>query len=312
MSSGRPARCGRSTASASGSPGARRWRWWGSRGAGSRRWPGCCCGSSGRPPAGPLRRRGHLRARQAAAAGAAAADPDRVPGSVRLPQPRMTVGDTSAEAWRIHTDAAPAAAPGERVEELFERGRAGAGPRQPLPAPVLRRAAAAGRRSPGRWPCGPTSSCSTSRSPPSTSRSRPRSSTCWRTSRTELGLAYLFIAHDLSVVRHIADRVAVMYLGRIVEIGPAADVYEPPAAPLHPGAALRRAGGRPGGRRATPHRAGRRPPQPADPPSGCRFRTRCWKATDDCAVEPGPDLVDRGAGHPVACLFPGRPPGADA
>ena len=118
-----------------------------------------------------------------------------------------------------------------------------------------------------------------------------------------LGVAYLFIAHDLSVVRHISDRVAVMYLGKIVEIGDRADIYERPGPPLHPGAPLGRARARPARRAGPPaHRAGRRRAEPAAPPSGCRFRTRCWKAQDICATEE-PALVDRGQGHPVACHF---------
>jgi oligopeptide transport system ATP-binding protein len=133
--------------------------------------------------------------------------------------------------------------------------------------------------------------------------------------RDDFDLTYIFIAHDLSVVRQVADRVAVMYLGKIVEIGTEDDVLLRPSHPYTQAllSAL-----------PTPERDLREEgekivlsgdiPSAIEPPSGCRFRTRCWKAQQLCADEE-PALVDRGTGHPAACHFvelPSEPLAASA
>ncbi|MGX9885645.1 ABC transporter ATP-binding protein [Streptomyces sp. NPDC002276] len=129
--------------------------------------------------------------------------------------------------------------------------------------------------------------------------------------QSELGLSFLFVAHDLSVMRHVAGRVAVMYLGRLVEIAPARQLFARPAHPYTQ--ALVSAIPLPDPRK---ERARKRitiqgdVPSPVRPPSGCRFRTRCPKfagqLTDSertSCVEEVPALVDRGGGNPVACHY---------
>ncbi|MGH3760042.1 ABC transporter ATP-binding protein [Actinophytocola sp.] len=122
--------------------------------------------------------------------------------------------------------------------------------------------------------------------------------------QNELDLTYVMIAHDLSVVRHVSDRVAVMYLGKIVELGDRTNVYE---RPMHPyTVALLSAVPIPDTARRR-HRERIRlvgdVPSPINPPPACRFHTRCWKAQEICSTEE-PPLAELAPGHRVACHFP--------
>ena len=122
--------------------------------------------------------------------------------------------------------------------------------------------------------------------------------------RTELGLSYLFISHDLALVKQVSDRVAVMHLGQLCEVGPADALYRSPRHPytvdllasipsLDPTRPPKTGPAVPAGE----------PPSPLNPPSGCRFRTRCPRAQQLCAVQ-RPLLRELSPGHEVACHFP--------
>ncbi|MGW9196275.1 ABC transporter ATP-binding protein [Micromonospora chersina] len=122
--------------------------------------------------------------------------------------------------------------------------------------------------------------------------------------QAEFGLSYVFIAHDLSVVRHLSDRVAVMYLGKMVEVGTEDEIYERPTHPYTqallsavpvPDPTVRES-------KAIIRLQGD-VPSPVSPPSGCRFRTRCWKAQDICAQEAPLLQIRPGSDHPSACHF---------
>lgn len=218
--------------------------------------------------------------------------------------PRMTVEQLISEPWVVHKGIVPRDKHRERVRELLDR--VGLNPDS-------------ADRFPGEFSGGQQQRVGIARA----LALKPRLILCdepvsaldvsvqaqvinlLRSIQLEEGVSYIFIGHDLSVVRAISDRIGVMYLGRIVEFGTDDEVHE---RTLHPytNALLS----------AVPEIVSQGDvtrerivlqgeiPSPSDPPSGCRFRTRCWKAEDRCAIESPALLAHRGGEHVASCHFP--------
>jgi len=217
--------------------------------------------------------------------------------------PRMTVGDIVGEPFEIHPDVVPKSQRRKRVQELLEV--VGLNPdhinRYPHQFSGGQRQRIGIARGLALQPkiiiCDePVSALDVS--------IQAQVINLLKRLQDEFKLSYIFIAHDLSVVRHISDRVAVMYLGKFVEMGTDAQIYERPSHPYTQALLSAVPVPNPEGRE---HR--RRiilqgdPPSPANPPSGCRFRARCWKAQDICASQVPALEVRPGVDHPAACHF---------